>query len=136
MMENIYIDTNVFLVFLKKEEDFDSAKKTLKNIALGKNKGFISPFTLHELLWVLEKERISCEKAISALDFAIHHPNLSFLTPSTNTFYSALDIKRKKGLKIADSLHVAIMLENNIKKIASFDMDFDRIKDIGRVTVH
>ncbi|ATZ61426.2 MAG: type II toxin-antitoxin system VapC family toxin [Methanosarcinales archaeon Met12] len=133
-MENIYIDTNVFLVFLKKEENFNHAKAILQKVATGNGRGFISPFTLHELLWVLEKERVSCEKAISALDFVIHHPNLSFLTPSTNTFYSALDIKRKKGLKIADSLHVAIMLENNIKKIASFDSDFDRIEGIDRVS--
>jgi len=133
-MEDIYIDTNVFLVFLKKEENFDHAKAILQKVATGNGRGFVSPLTLHELLWVLEKEKMPYAKAKSALDFIAHHPNISLLTPSVKTFYSALDIKRERNLKIADSLHVAIMLENDVKKIASFDPDFDRIKGINRMS--
>jgi len=90
-MEDIYIDTNVFLVFLKKEENFDHAKAILQKVATGNGRGFVSPLTLHELLWVLEKEKMPYAKAKSALDFIAHHPNISLLTPSVKTFYSALD---------------------------------------------
>jgi len=47
----------------------------------------------------------------------------------------SLHYLEKYALKPRDALHCATMQENEIEAIASFDKDFDKVKEIKRIRI-
>lgn len=132
MTEKIYLDTNIFLSVVLGDEDTQAAKKILE--ASGSSYiTYSSTIVINEILFLLEKRGYSSDEMRIGLDFVLSHSDVLFLSPAGETYRNAVKIKRS-GIAIADALHVALMKEANIKYIGSFDPDFDKIKEIKRIS--
>ena len=60
-------------------------------------------------------------------------PNSVVLPLTINEYRRAREVMLKYSLNPSDALHVAVMLNNSIRRILSEDMDFDRVKEMERV---
>lgn len=63
--------------------------------------------------------------------------NVSLISydPENEKVVTYLDLWLKQNLQARDALHVTIMKENNVHKIATFDSDFQKIDWIKTVGV-
>jgi len=59
--------------------------------------------------------------------------NIEILHPSLEAISIAIDKMRKYNIDFDDALVVSSMAEAKIKKLISFDKDFDKIKEIERL---
>ncbi len=132
-MKQIYIDTSVFYSALFDDEFAENAKKIITQVNIERVLGYTSFFTLTEFIFTLERKGIRLDRAQEALGAIISCPNLLILFPGTKSLHESFNY-RKQGLDIGDSLHAAAMKEYGISVIATFDSDFDKIKEIKRIT--
>ena len=135
-MRKVYIDTNVFLnpVLYDVEENYEAkrAQLFLEKVISNQISGITSTLTWDEFVWIINKtlgRKIAVKKGKTFLVF----PNLTFEKVSLSTINKAQDLISKYNIRPRDAIHAACALENNVKKIISFDEDFDIIKEIERI---
>ncbi|KAF5412716.1 MAG: hypothetical protein C5S43_01435 [Candidatus Methanocomedens sp.] len=71
------------------------------------------------------------DKLHKAITIIFSMGNLSVLDTPAELFFSMVE-KMQHGLLTRDALYLAVMDQNNIQNIASFDSDFDRVDQIMR----
>lgn len=147
----VFIDTNVFLIFLTKHRDnwqkigdiFDSEKHELKTSVLVINE------LKYKLLWTAAAEKLNTQNKYEIIDFIKNDKNLrdgvysKFLEFYTNIKQkiAILDITDKDeiascqlsdkyGLLPTDASIAASMISNGIKKILTDDADFKKVKEL------
>ena len=125
----IFLDAN-FLVYLnlgvREVEEFFYRLMTEEGLAL-------DPLVIDEVLYVSKRKYgVKYEDTIDFLDRVILP--VSVVLPITREDYErAKEIIVGSDLKPSDALHVAVMLNNSIRKIVSEDRELDRVKGIARV---
>ncbi|AAK41936.1 type II toxin-antitoxin system VapC family toxin [Saccharolobus solfataricus] len=87
-------------------------------------------------LFTLSKKKynVKFEDTIDFLDKIIL-PYTIILPINSHDYEKAKGIMISKTLKPSDAFHVAVMINNSIKKIVSEDSDFDKINGIERIWV-
>ncbi|MEM2550356.1 MAG: type II toxin-antitoxin system VapC family toxin, partial [Nitrososphaerota archaeon] len=60
-------------------------------------------------------------------------PNLKFLAVKKSVILRAQELLEKYRVKPRDAIHAATAIENKITNIASYDKDFDIIREIKRI---
>ena len=130
----IYVDSNVFINAAINDSDAGkSSRKLLTQLIKGQNEAMTSVLTIDEVLWALQKEK---GKAFAAevTKTLLCMRNLSFVDATRSIVENAIEIYGSEKLNPRDSTHVATMFAKGLTEIASFDQDFDAIKEIKRVT--
>lgn len=133
-MTQYFVDTNIFLRFLTRDDEkqYQACRKLLEKASTGKIKLITSAVVILEVLWTLNsyynepKEQI-VEKIMSLLD----SPNLE--VENKEIFHEAIIIWQQENVSFNDSIHYVWMQKRKIKKIYSFDKDFDRLPLVSRL---
>lgn len=132
----LYIDSNIFLYPIIYEveaiEEAKRAKDLLLKIAHGDVEACTSIITWDEIVWVVRKI-FGLEPSIEQGKLLLTFPNLKFLAIKKSIILRAQEILEKYGIKPRDAIHAATAIENKIESIASYDKDFDVIKEIKRI---
>jgi len=126
----IMLDTS-FLVALARERDgkHARAKEILSHVKEGM---LISEFVFAEFVNYLSAKD-GGESAHAAAE-GLLSSDAEFIFSNFDEVRDSLEILRKySGFSFTDASCVAIMKRGGISKIASFDSDFDKLKEIERV---
>jgi len=155
MKEKLFIDTNVFLYFLRKEKNwrkiarlFDDLKYSISTSILVLNE------LKYKLLWIAASEKLNTNKKYLILNLIkndgkfrgiIYSKFLEFYTNirdtiqvfdlSDNEEILSCSISNKYGLLPNDAAIIATMLNNDIKKIITYDKDFARVEPIEIIQI-
>ncbi len=125
----MYLDVDVLYALLK-EKDFH--REYAERIASSKGGKVTSSVSLLELEIVVKRE-LGDEKSLEIDEWARKIvPGISILAFTEKQFKKSLELRKKFGLGIFDSVHAAVCLEKG-GQMASTDRAFDRVPGIRRV---
>ena len=134
----IYLDSNGFIYAVVADEKTEEKSRLSKEILVRLSEGNIevgtSTLTWDELVWNVKKflgEETAKVEGKKFLEF----PNLKILNVDITTITEAQRITETYKLKPRDSIHAACAIKNNISKIISDDPDFDKVKEIERISL-
>jgi predicted nucleic-acid-binding protein len=123
-----FIDTNVIL------RHFDGDKRALQfieNIKQGKEAYLIPSIVIAEIVWVLNSYyRLSKVTISEFIESIVQTRNLKLIY--THSISKALSYYKKTGIKFTDCMIASYLNGNDI--LVSYDNDFDKIKEIKRIT--
>ena len=141
-MPSVYIDTGLFVALAFTDDDFHTRAK---EITLGLIKGThgkpiqTSSAVIIETAAIIHrkssgrgKNQRACDKVnkifdlIERYNFEINH-----LTPELLEKANELYTERRGVLDFVDSINMAFLRNNNVKKIVSFDSHFDQFSGEG-----
>ncbi|MFP3286874.1 MAG: type II toxin-antitoxin system VapC family toxin [Acidilobus sp.] len=125
----IFVDAN-FLIYMnlgvKEVEDYYLKLLSEESLAT-------DPLVLDEVIYVSKKKYgVRLEDTLDFLDNIVL-PNSVVLPVTINEYRRAREVMLKYSVSPSDALHVAVMLNNSIRRILSEDRDFDRVKEVERV---
>lgn len=151
--DDIFIDANVFIYFFRLHSGYSNAcQQFFLNLVDGKFKGFTTTFVIEEVAYILLIRAIAddfsnhpievirenpevvgkyTDRLHKAINIIFSMDNLTVLDTPAELFYSMID-GMQHGLLTRDALYLAVMDQNHIQNIASFDSDFDRVGYIMR----
>ena len=125
----IFIDTNVFLRFLLKDDhnSYEEVVKLFELVEEGKIKPYASNIVILEIIYVLVKTlKISRTEVLRDIQDLFSMRGLT-LVEKTNT-KEALKIYKQTGVKYADCL-IASQVKPGIQ-LCTFDQEFLKIKSV------
>lgn len=130
----IFVDTNVFLRFLLADHPQQSSrcKKLFEQAAKGKVMLITSELVVAEIAWVLssfykESHQSVAQKLRQIIMFkGLTIPNREVLLLATQKFES-------QKLDFIDAYNYALAIKNKVRKIYSYDKDFDKLKELQRL---
>src|SRR3972149_6895895 len=128
-MTKIFIDSNIFLYHATSDDPHHKASILLLNsLVYNHHLGLISPYVINEVHYINIK-KIGYQKAKTVIlnIFEIPRIQLIDLILSTQDIKSICRISSKYKLKTSDSYHAYYCKKLNIKTIATFDTDFDKL---------
>ena len=121
-----YVDANVLVyALLDKGELGQKARERFWKGAT------ISSLTIDEALGVAKRNGYTDFSTMT--HEILMHPALEFIEVHPITSLRASEIMMKHGLKSRDAMHAAVMEEEGIQEILSYDKDFNRIPGIKRI---
>ena len=133
MDKEIFVDANIFLEILLKDSKSEECKGFLRST---NDKGLItSDFIVYSCLINIENNLKNKADLKAAIIFFNNIQNLKILRPSFDELYAAVEIMENSNLDFDDGLVVACMRNYGIKKLASLDRHFDRIKGMEKVKI-
>jgi len=134
-MKRIFLDSNIFLRFLIKDNR-QMAKETkalFEAIEKGKIKAETDLIILVEIIWVLSSFfKIDREKIFEYISLLLKLKN--FIIKDEEIISQALDFYRKTSVDFIDAFCASFVLRKKINFLCSYDKDFDKIKGVKRVT--
>src|SRR3989344_2250126 len=133
MGEEIFIDANIFLEIFLDDEKADACIDFLSSLAADGHSRVITDFILYACLIQIERNFSSSKKIKEATLFFNSLANFRILRPKYEEINDAIKIMDSYGLDFDDSFVVACMKTNRIKKLASLDRHFDKVKWIERI---
>lgn len=130
----IFLDTNIVLRFILKDHPVYSpkAEAIIKKIDQGEIRVYISWPTILEVVFVLQNSIKLPKKEIAEKLLPIFHlENVSLEHGKLldNIFGYYVD----KNISLTDAYNAALMEKKKVKKIYSFDSDFDKFPQIKRL---
>ncbi|MDI6864521.1 MULTISPECIES: PIN domain-containing protein [Thermodesulfovibrio] len=131
-----FIDPNFFLRYLTRddEEKAQAVLELLKRIERNEEKVITSPLVMFELVFTLQSFYNCTREEIR--DLVLPLISLRGLKlPFKKIFERALIDFPEKQISFADIFNYHFMIEHGIREIYSFDRDFDKFKDISRITL-
>ena len=130
-----FIDTNVFLRYLTKDDPTKAANclALLKSASAGELKLYTTDLVIAELIWVLQSPKTYKLDPSEIYDIVmplLTIKNLYF--PCKNLFPDIMELFKTKGIDYIDAYNSVIMRGRNIDTIYSYDKHFDQIPDVIR----
>jgi predicted nucleic acid-binding protein len=127
----ILVDTSVFISLFAKDDHFERALSLFRSVLRGHEGAFCS-MTVNELIWVLRRGGYTAPFIREKVEFLFATP-LRFLPASKMVFAKSVELMEDFHLDYGDAQIVAQAVVNAIDTIASFDTDFDRVAEVGRI---
>ncbi len=133
---SIVLDTS-FLLALNNKHDINHSisqviKKRIQEGEFGQM--YISDYIFDEFMTLLMARAISSEKIISIGNTLLSDQKIKILEVNMGVFFQSWEqFKKFSKLSFTDCTSIILSKEFNIKNIASFDSDFDKIKEIKRI---
>jgi predicted nucleic acid-binding protein len=125
----MYLDSDIIFALLKLS---DRHQSFATQIAETKEELYTSTITLTELAIVVKRE-MSDDLSMNLMEaISRKFPKLKIVSTDAKSFNESMELRKKYGMGIFDSLHAAIAL-NHDKRIASTDHVYDRIKILNRI---
>ncbi|MBI3582914.1 MAG: type II toxin-antitoxin system VapC family toxin [Nitrospinae bacterium] len=109
MAQRVFIDSNIFLNFLLKEEDFyEGSKRLLTRIEKGEIEGITTLINIMEILSVLRKRsRAKDSEIIRDVDTIGEIQNLEIIIPNEIHIAQAFEIQKKAKLLPTDAILIS-----------------------------
>lgn len=127
----IFLDAN-FLIYLNLgvEEIRNLYLNLLSTESLA-----LDVLVIDEVIYVSKKKyNVKFEDTLNFLD-EIVLPYVTVLPLTSREYEIAKEFMVKHSLYPSDSIHIAVMISNSIKKIVSEDSDFDKVNEIERIWI-
>ncbi|ABP95465.1 MULTISPECIES: type II toxin-antitoxin system VapC family toxin [Metallosphaera] len=127
----IFLDAN-FLVYLNL--GVDPVKSFYLRILSNESMG-VDPLVLDEVIYVSRKKYgVNFGDTLRFLDELVL-PYVVVFPISLREYQVSKELITRYSLYPSDAFHVAVMLNNSIKKILTEDSDFEKIKEIERIWI-
>lgn len=132
-MDIVFLDSNVPMYVAGRDHTHkEAATAILTRIQKGKLRACTSTEVLQEILYryyAIDLPRVAHEVYDVMVDLCEH----VFSVDLSDTEVAKQLLQQLKHVGVRDAVHVAVMLNNNISSIASFDKAFDRFANIKRI---
>ncbi len=130
-----FIDTNIFLRFLTKDDPLKAAKcrKLFQSSSQGDLKLYTTDLVVAELIRVLQSLKtynLSPTEIFEVIMPLLTIKNLYF--PCKNVFPDIMELFQTEKIDYIDAYNSVIMLGRNIDTIYSYDRHFDLLPDVIR----
>lgn len=130
----ILVDSNIFIAYANKDDELHSKSLTLiKNITRGLyGKVIISDYIFSEVVTVTFLKTKNLSKAIEIGKLLLKSRIIKIINIESYIFQLSWDIFQKQdgGLSFTDCSILALMKEENIRYIATFDRDFKEFNEV------
>jgi len=129
----MYIDSNIFIyAAIDNGEKGERARKVVEKVLNGEVKGSVSALVIDEVIWVVQ--RMTDRDVAERVARLIMSMPLIWMDISYQTAKYAMKYYRE-GLDPRDAFHAAVMEEYGIQEILSEDRDFEKVRDIRRISL-
>ncbi len=132
-----YIDTNVFVyAAMENPQNPEAAhsRAIAEKIVDKKISASTSVLTWDELVWVCKKA-LPLEESINEGQRLLNLPNLQVKECNVPIAAAAGELMLKYMLKPRDALHAATAILNGEHEIITDDADFDKVKELKRISL-
>ncbi len=133
-----YLDTNVFVyagaTVKENDEKSHQSRLILEKVAHRELSASTSVITWDEVVWVSRKV-LPTKEALIKGKFVLAFPSLAVADFNLITVNKAAELAEIYNLKPHDAIHAATAILNGEKEIITDDADFDRIKELKRVSL-
>lgn len=130
-----FIDTaTIIAAFFKDEKHHESGKQVFDDIVSGKIRNpVITDYIIDEAV-TFARKRKGTEISIEILDVLLALSPFKIIKINEKYFEAAVQLFREyENISFTDATTIAVMMDLGIKKIYSFDSDFDSIPDVTRL---
>lgn len=130
-----YLDANIFIYAATNNgKEGDICRGILTKLVFKKIKGYASFLAWDEVVYAIRRGKDK-EIAIKEGKNFLNFPNLVLLNVDRKVMNKAQELIDKYNLKPRDAIHAASAIINGINEIVSDDSDFDKIKEIKRISL-
>jgi uncharacterized protein len=131
----IFVDSNVPMYVAGRDHPLrDPARRFLDRARSGDVEICTSTEVLQEILYRYTALG-RMDLALSVYDLFVEICPVVLPVTLADTDRARVLLPESTGLSVRDALHAAVMLDNEVTEIASFDEGFDRIPGIRRLTL-
>jgi predicted nucleic acid-binding protein len=132
-MENKFVDTNVFLRYLTKDDlsKYERCREMFKRALVGEITISTSGMVIAELIWtLLSYYKVPKAEVIEKVSVILGTENL--FIPDKDVLADALVLYARKNIDFIDAYNAVFMKYQGQREIYSYDEDFEAIEDIKR----
>ncbi len=132
-MRKKFIDTNIFLRYLTKDDPsrYDKCREIFKNAIEGKIAIATSGMVIAELAWILlSYYKVPKADIVEKISIIVSTENLYI--PDKDIIVDALVLYSRKNIDYIDAYNAVFMKNHGVDEIYSYDGDFDAIEVIKR----
>ena len=127
-MERVFVDTNIFLRYLTKDDlaKFNRCREVFKKAIKGEIFLFTSEMVIAELIWtLLSYYRVPKAEVIEKVSIIIGTRNLHILNKAI--IADSIVLYGQKNIDYIDAYNTVFMKSQGLEKIYSYDEDFDTL---------
>jgi len=132
-MENKFVDTNVFLRYLTKDDQskYQRCREMFRWALEGDMNISTSGMVIAELIWtLLSYYKVPKAEVIEKVSVILGTENL--FVPDKDVLADALVLFARKNIDFIDAYNAVFMKYKGLREIYSYDEDFETIEDIER----
>jgi predicted nucleic acid-binding protein len=132
-MENQFVDTNVFLRYLTKDDPskYERCREMFKRALEGDITLSTSGMVIAELIWtLLSYYKVPKAEVIEKVSVILGTENL--FVPDKDVLADALVLYARKNIDFIGAYNAVFMKYQGLREIYSYDEDFEAIEDIQR----
>ena len=132
-MENKFVDTNVFLRYLTKDDQskYQRCREMFRRALEGEMNISTSGMVIAELIWtLLSYYKVPKAEVIEKVSVILGTENL--FVPDKDVLADALVLFARKNIDFIDAYNAVFMKYKGLREIYSYDEDFETIEDIER----
>ena len=132
-METKFVDTNIFLRYLTKDDPskYEKCKEVFKKAMKGEIAITTSGMVIAELVWtLLSYYKVPKAEVVEKVTVIVGTKNLSI--PDKHIVADALVLYARKNIDFIDAYNAVFMRYHGLREIYSYDEDFELIEDIQR----
>jgi len=132
-MENKFVDTNVFLRYLTKDDlsKYERCREMFKKALKGEITISTSGMVIAELIWtLLSYYKVPKAEVIEKVSVILGTENL--FVPDKDVLVDALVLYARKNIDFIDAYNAIFMKYQGLREIYSYDEDVETIEDIER----
>jgi len=132
-MENKFVDTNIFLRYLTKDDPskYEICRQMFKRALEGGIAISTSGMVIAELIWtLLSYYKVPKAEVIEKVSVILGTENL--LVPDKDVLADALVLYARKNIDFVDAYNAVFMKYQGLRELYSYDEDFETIEDIER----
>jgi predicted nucleic acid-binding protein len=132
-METTFVDTNIFLRYLTKDDPsrYEKCKEMFKKAMKGEIAIATSGMVIAELVWtLLSYYKVPKAEVVEKVTVIVGTKNLSI--PDKHIVADALVLYARKNIDFIDAYNSIFMRYHGLREIYSYDEDFELMEDIQR----
>ena len=132
-MENKFVDTNVFLRYLTKDDlsKYERCREMFKRALEGEITISTSGMVIAELIWtLLSYYKVPKAEVIEKVSVILGTENL--FIPDKDVLADAVVLYAWKNIDFIDACNAVFMKKHGLREIYSYDEDFEMIEDVER----
>jgi len=132
-METTFVDTNIFLRYLTKDDlpIYEKCKEMFKKVMKGEITITTSGMVIAELVWtLLSYYKVPKAEVVEKVTVIVGTKSLSI--PDKHIVADALVLYARKNIDFIDAYNAIFMRYHGLREIYSYDEDFELVEDIQR----
>ena len=131
----VFVDSNIPMYVAGRDHpNREPARRFLERIRSGEVEGCTSTEVLQEILYRYAALR-RLDLAGDVYDLFVQLCPVVFAVTLADTDRARAMLARSNAVGVRDAIHTAVMLNNDVTSIATFDAAFDRIPGISRLAL-